>query len=162
MSPSATTVPLKQYGVAGFTLVEALVAMAIFMLGFGGLYVFYALSQHSIRESEHRLFLNMLGDRIIQTVAAEAQRSSTDPDNPFVNPSRYSGSLNSCDYNDTDIRQSWCKDLEKNVGPYSVISGNEIRKVALNNDGTGLIINVSLVVADGRISAYFTRKLRQL
>lgn len=162
MSPSAPTVPLKQFSVAGFTLVEALVAMAIFMLGFGGLYVFYALSQNSIKESEQRLFLNMLGDRIIQTVAAESQRSSTDQNNPFVNPSLYSGSLNSCDYNDADIRQSWCKDLEKNVGPYSAISGKETRKVALNNDGTGLIINVSLVVVDGRISAYFTRKLRQL
>lgn len=162
MSPSAPTVPLTQHDVAGFTLVEALVAMAIFMLGFGGLYVFYALSQHSIRESEQRLFLNMLGDRIIQTVAAEAQRSPTDPYNPFVNPSLYSGSLNTCDFNVSDVRQSWCKDLEKNVGPYSALSGNEDRQVSLNNDGTGLIINVSIVVANGKISAYFTRKLRQL
>lgn len=162
MSPSIPAASTPHHGVAGFTLVEALVAMAIFMLGFGGLYVFYALSQHSIKESEQRLFLNMLGDRIIQTVAAEAQRSSTDPDNPFVNPARYSGSLNSCDYPDVDIRQSWCKDLERNVGPYSAISGKETRLVALNNDGSGLIINVSLVVVDGRISAYFTRKLRQL
>ena len=44
----------------GITLVEALVAMAIFMLGFGSLYVFFNLSQHSVVESERRLYLNLM------------------------------------------------------------------------------------------------------
>ncbi len=147
---------------SGFTLVEALVAMAIFMLGFGGLYVFFNLSQHSVMESERRMYLNLMGDRIIQTIAAEGQRSVSDPLNPFTNPARYAGNLNACTYDATDVRQSWCQDLNTNVGPFNPSSGNEDRQVDLTNDGTGLIVNVSLLVADGKVSAYFTRKLRQL
>lgn len=146
----------------GFTLVEALVAMAIFMLGFSGLYFFYALSQHSIVESERRMYLNLMGDRIVQTIAAEAQRSATDSSNPFVTPSLYAGSLNSCNFASADIRQSWCLDLNTNVGPYNATSGKENRQIELANDGTGLIVNVALIVSDGQVSAYFTRKLRQL
>lgn len=146
----------------GFTLVEALVSMAIFMLGFGGLYVFFGLSQHSIVESESRMYLNLMGDRIIQTIAAEAQRSPTDPANPFVTPTLYAGSLNACSYSSTDVRQSWCQDLNTNVGPYNASSAKENRQIELFNDGTGLIVNVLLIVSDGQVSAYFTRKLRQL
>lgn len=146
----------------GITLVEALVAMAIFMLGFGSLYVFFNLSQHSVVESERRLYLNLMGDRIIQTVAAEAQRSASDPLNPFVSPANYTGSLNVCNYDADDVRQSWCQDLNTNVGPYNAASGQEDRQVNLINDGTGLIVNISFVIADGKLSAYFTRKLRQL
>ena len=147
---------------SGFTLVEALVAMAIFMIGFGGLYVFFNFSQHSVMESERRMYLNLMGDRIIQTIAAETQRSASDSLNPFNAPSTYAGSLNACNYSDTDIRQDWCKDLNTNVGPYNASSGKENRLVELVNDGTGLIVNVSLIIADGKVSAYFTRKLRQL
>mgnify|MGYP003585815559 FL=1 len=146
----------------GITLVEALVAMAIFMLGFGSLYVFFNLSQHSVLESERRLYLNLMGDRIIQTIAAEAQRSASDPLNPFVMPANYAGSLNVCNYDADDVRQSWCQDLNTNVGPYNAPSGLEHRQVSLINDGTGLIVNISFVIADGKLSAYFTRKLRQL
>ncbi len=146
----------------GFTLVEALMAMAIFMLGFGGLYVFFNLSQHSVMASERRMYLNMMGDRIIQTIAADGQRSATDPANPFVTPSLYAGSLNSCNYTDTDVRQSWCQDLNRNVGSYNATSGKENRQVEVINDGTGLIVNIVLIIADGQVSAYFTRKLRQL
>ena len=145
----------------GFTLVEALVAMAIFMLGFGGLYVFFNLSQHSVMESERRMYLNLMGDRIIQTIAAEGQRSASDPANPFVTPSQYAGSLNNCNFDADDVRQSWCTDLNTNVGAYNATSGNENRQVDLINDGTGLIVNVALIIADGKVSAYFTRKLRQ-
>ena len=146
----------------GFTLVEALVAMAIFMLGFGGLYVFFNLSQHSVMESERRMYLNLMGDRIIQSIAAEGQRSPSDQLNPFLVPGNYAGSLNACTYDAADVRQSWCQDLNANVGPYNAASGKENRQIDLVNDGTGLILNVSLIVADGKVSAYFTRKLRQL
>ena len=146
----------------GFTLVEALVAMAIFMIGFSGLYVFFNFSQQSVIESERRMYLNLMGDRIIQTIAAESQRSATDSLNPFATTSAYAGSLNACAYSDTDIRQEWCKDLNTNVGPYNASSGKENRLVELINDGTGLIVNVSLIISDGKVSAYFTRKLRHL
>ncbi len=148
--------------IQGFTLVEALVAMAIFMLGFSGLYFFYNLSQHTIADSEKRMYVNLMADRIVQTIAAEAQRPTTDALNPFVNPNQYSGSLNVCNYGATDNRQSWCLDLNTNVGPYNPTSGKEDRKVEMQNDGTGLIVNVSLIIANGNVSAFYTRKLRAL
>ena len=147
---------------SGFTLVEALVAMAIFMLGFSGLFFFYSLSQHTIVEAEKRMYVNLMADRIVQTIASEAQRSMADALNPFVNPSQYAGSLNTCNYSAADDRQSWCLDLNTNVGPYNPISGKELRQVDVINDGSGLIVNVSLVIANGDVSAFYTRKLRTL
>lgn len=146
----------------GFTLVEALVAMVIFTLGFSGLYFFYGISQQVIAESEKRMYINLMGDRIIETIAAEGMRAVTDPLNPFLTPSQYSGSLANCNYNTGDTRQAWCLDLNSNIGALNPTSGNEIRQIDVVNDGTGLIINVSLVTGGGGISAYFTRKLRQL
>ena len=147
----------------GFTLVEALVAMAIFTIGFSGLYFFYNLSQHSIVDAEKRMYVNLMSDRIIQTIASEAQRPTTDTLNPFSNPSKYSGSLNNCTaYSSGDVRQSWCLDLNTNIGPYNASSGTENRQIDLQNDGTGLIVNVTLITANGAVGAYYTRKLRQL
>ena len=150
-------------GAAGFTLVEALVAMAIFTIGFSGLYVFFNLSQHSIVDAEKRMYVNLMSDRIIQTIASEAQRPVTDTLNPFTNPTKYSGSLNDCKtYSAGDVRQSWCVDLNTNIGPYNAISGAENRQIDIQNDGTGLIINVTIITAGGAVGAYYTRKLRQL
>lgn len=149
--------------IAGFTLVEALVAMAIFTIGFSGLYFFYNLSQHSIADAEKRMYVNLMSDRIIQTIASEAQRPSTDTLNPFTNPSQYSGSLNNCAaYSAGDVRQVWCQDLNTNIGPFNASSGAENRQVDLQNDGTGLIVNVTLITGNGAVGAYYTRKLRQL
>ena len=155
------TLPSSQE-ILGFTLVEALVAMAIFTLGFSGLYFFYNLSQQAIADSEKRLYINLMGDRIIQTIASEGQRPLTDSLNPFINPSQYSGSLNACNYPAADDRQSWCLDLVSNIGSYNPASALENRQVDVQNDGTGLIVNVTLITANGKVGAYFTRKLRQL
>lgn len=149
-------------GVEGFTLIEALVAMAVFTIGFSGLYFFYSLSQHSINDAEKRLYINLMASRIIETVAAEGQRLPTDNLNPFLNTTQYSGSLNNCNYAATDDRQLWCLDLVSNIGPYNPSSGLENRQVDIVNDGTGLIVNVTLITANGKVGAYYTRKLRQL
>lgn len=148
----------------GFTLVEALVAMAIFTLGFSGLYVFYALSQDSVKQSEQRLYLNLMGDRIIQTIAAGTQLSTSDPLNPFFNKSCYTGNFTTCplmppadEATCLNVQQSWSYDICKNAGPLSSDS-----KVDIFNDGTGLIVNVTLIAANGKVRTYLTRKLRQL
>ena len=104
----------------------------------------------------------MAGFTLVEALVAMGQRSATDPLNPFGNPSKYSGSLNACSYPANDDRQSWCQDLVTNIGPYNPASGLENRQVDVQNDGTGLIINVTLITSDGQVGAYYTRKLRQL
>jgi prepilin-type N-terminal cleavage/methylation domain-containing protein len=158
--------PLNLFGATqgenGFTLIEALVAMAVFTIGFSGLYFFYGLSQQSINDAEKRLYINLMANRIIETIAAEGQRLPTDNLNPFLNPNQYSGSLNSCNFAATDDRQLWCLDLVSNIGPFNPSTGLENRQVDVLNDGTGLIVNVTLITGGGKVGAYYTRKLRQL
>jgi prepilin-type N-terminal cleavage/methylation domain-containing protein len=146
----------------GFTLVEAIVAMVIFTLGFSGLYFFYGTSQQVITDSDARMYTNLMADRIVETIAAEGMRAKTDPLNPFVNASQYSGNLASCTYGTNDIRQSWCADLNTNIGNFNPTSGKELRQVNVTKDGTSLIIDVSIVTAGGSVSTFFTRRLRQL
>lgn len=163
MLPSNPLYASNTSAMSGFTLVESLVAMAIFTIGFSGLYFFYNLSQHSIADAEKRMYVNLMSDRIIQTIASEAQRPTTDLLNPFSNPAKYSGSLNNCSaYSAGDVRQSWCLDLNTNIGAYNASSGAENRQIDVQNDGTGLIVNVTLITANGAVGAYYTRKLRQL
>jgi type II secretory pathway pseudopilin PulG len=162
MKATSSTKTLGHNRMAGFTLVEALVAMAIFMIGFSGLYFLFNLSQTTVIDSEKRMHINLMADRIIQTIAAQGQLPATDPLNPFSNPGKYSGSLNACNYAADDDRQAWCQDLVTNIGPYNASSGLESRQVDLLNDGTGLIINVTLITSNGQVGAYYTRKLRQL
>ncbi len=146
----------------GFTLVEAMVAMVIFTIGFSGLYFFFGIAQQVIADSEKRMYVNLMADRIIETIAAQAMRPTTDSLNPFTNPSQYAGSLATCNYSATDDRQAWCTDLNANIGALNTASGLEIRQIDVSNDGTGLIVNVSLVTNGGTVSAYFTRKLRKI
>lgn len=116
----ARLIPTSHSESKGFTLVEAMVAMVIFTLGFSGLYFFFSVAQQVIAESEKRMYLNLMADRIIETIAAEGMRPSSDPQyalNPFVTPSLYSGSLATCNYATSDYRQSWCTDLNANIGP---------------------------------------------
>lgn len=154
--------PSTQASQNGFTLVEAVVAMAIFMIGFSGLYFLFNMSQSIVADSEKRMHLNLMADRIIQTVAAEAQRAGTDSLNPFVNPGYYSGDCGGLATGSSDVVKSWCADLDTNIGAINPTSGKEIRKIVIVNDGTGLLIDISLVTSDGRISTYSSRKLRQL
>lgn len=146
----------------GFTLVEAIVAMVIFTLGFSGLYFFYGTSQQVISDSDSRMHINLMADRIIETIAAEGMRAKTDPLNPFVNASQYSGNLASCTYGTNDVRQGWCTDLNTNIGNINLSTGKELRQVNVTNDGSSLIIDVSIVTAGGNVSTFFTKKLRQL
>jgi prepilin-type N-terminal cleavage/methylation domain-containing protein len=145
----------------GFTLIEALVALAIFSIGFSGIYLFFNHAQYVVTEAQKRMRLNLLANQIAETIAAQTQRSASDPLNPFVSPDLYSGSLVACSYGSTDSRQAWCLQLNQDVGPFNPISGKEQRDIALLNDGTGLIINVTLIAGGGSISAFYSRKLRQ-
>ncbi len=144
----------------GFTMIEALVSMLIFTIGFSGLYFFFTISQQAIVSSEKKMYLNLMADRISQTIANESKRSSTDILNPFVTPSNYSGSLATCNYPATDVRQSWCLDLNNTVGALNSKSGQEVRQVDVFLDATNLIVNITLVTEAGGVKSFYTRKIR--
>ena len=150
--------PLPQ----GFTLVEALVAMVVFTVGFSGLFLFFNISQQVVTDAQRKMYLNFLASQIVETIAAQAKRVPSDPLNPFVTPSRYSGSLAVCNYAVSDERQDWCQLLNSQIGVLNTVSGKEVRDISLLNDGTGLIINISLVVNHGAVSVFYSRKLRQI
>lgn len=141
-------------------MIEALVAMLIFTIGFSGLYFFFAISQQAIVSSEKKMYLNMMADRILQTIASECKRSSTDVLNPFVTPTSYSGSLATCNYPVTDVRQSWCLDLNNSVGVFNTKSGQEVRQVDVVQDSTNLIVNITLISEGGSVKSFSTRKIR--
>ena len=146
--------------IQGFTLIEALVAMLIFTIGFSGLYFFFTISQQVIVSSEKKMHLNLMADRIFQTIANESKRSTTDVLNPFVTPTSYAGNLATCSYNGTDVRQLWCLDLNTMVGAFNSSSGQETRQVEVLSDSTNLIVNITLVTEGGAVKSFYTRKIR--
>ncbi len=141
---------------------EALVGMVVFTIGFSGLFLFFNISQQVVVDAQRKMHLNFLANQIVETIAAQAKRTPSDPLNPFVTPSQYSGSLATCSYGTNDERQGWCLQLNNEMGLFNAVSGKEIRDVTLMNDGTGLIVNVSLVVSHGTVSVFYSRKLRQI
>ena len=144
----------------GFTMIEALVAMLIFTIGFSGLYFFFTISQQAIVSSEKKMYLNLMADRIYQTIASESKRSSTDVLNPFVTPTNYLGSLATCNYPVADVRQSWCLDLNNSVGVFNSKSGQEVRQIDVALDSTNLIVNITLITEGGAVRSFYTRKIR--
>jgi hypothetical protein len=102
-----------------------------------------------------------MADTIVETIAAEAKRSSSDSLNPFVSPGSYSANLSSCSFGFGDVRQTWCTDLVAVAGPYNAASGNEVRSVNVFVDGNGnLMVNVSLVAEGGNVTANSSRNIR--
>jgi len=144
----------------GFTLIEAMVSMAIFGIGFAGLYLFYGMSQTSIVNSDKKLYMSLVADSIVETVANESRRPSSDPLNPFTSPAAYSGSLETCSYPTTDIRKTWCDNLVNTVGPFNGASGREVRSVKTQLDSGSLLVDVALIADSGMVSVYLSRRIR--
>ncbi len=161
----------------GFTLIEALVSMVIFAIGFSGLYFFYGMALQSNSNTDKKMHMNLMANRIIETIASEAQRLPTDPEysskSPFIVPSLYRGDLKNC----TGLGEpklTWCNDLNASIGPFTGISASEIRNVTLTSANpsidpsgltSGLIVNVSLIAESGAVNrnfvqTYATRKIR--
>ena len=165
----------------GFTLIEALVSLAVFGIAFSGLFLFFGMATVANNNTEKRMHLNLMANHIIESIAAESTRSNADVLNPFVTPTTYSGSLNACPiYVADDIRRTWCDSLNEKVGPFKSISSEEERTIEIlrvdedNNpiadgasfDNGSLIVNVILVVDGGSgssnlVSSFFTRKIRR-
>ena len=157
---------IKNTQVQGFTLIEALVSLSIFGIAFSGLYLFFGMATVANNNTEKRMYLNLMSNHIIESIAAESTRSNSDVLNPFVTPTSYSGSLNICSiYVAPDIRKTWCDTLSDQVGPYKSLTAEEERTIEVVKDGANLIVNVILVVDGGSgdkklVSTFYTRKIR--
>ena len=144
----------------GFTLVEALVAMLIFTIGFSGLYFFFGISQQAIVSSEKQVHLNLMADRIFQRIASDDKAAKYIRDNNFI--SSHSGSLTLCNY--SDVRNEWCTDLNAYVGVFNSKSGREVRQVEVIKEisSDNLIVNIILITESGAVKSFYSRKIRQL
>jgi len=156
---------LDKNKVQGFTLIEAIVSLALFAIAFSGLYLLFGMATLANSNTEKRMYLNLLSNHIVESIAAESTRTAADALNPFTTPTQYSGSLNDCSaYSGTDIRKTWCDTLTNQVGSFKSLTGEE-RTVQIERDGANLIVNVTFVVDGGSgdkklVSSFFTRKLR--
>ena len=150
----------------GFTLIEALVSLALFAIAFSGLYLFFGMAQQANNNSEKKMYLNLMANQILETITAETARSDTDALNPFMTPTAYNADLSDCaTYTAPDVRQTWCSELNASVGPHKGVHADEVRTIEVAKDGDDLIVDVALTVDDGSgstnlVKAYFTRKIR--
>lgn len=155
--------------IKGFTLIEALVAMVIFGIGFSGLYFLYGMALQSNSNTEKKMYMNLMANRIIETISTEAQRLPSDPEyntkSPFKAPSLYSGNLNNCS-GLTDPKLTWCNDLNNSIGPFTGISAWETRNISISSANpstdptgvtSGLIVNVSLIAESGAVNRIFVQ-----
>tara|TARA_B100001175_G_C19254268_1_gene516196 strand:- start:58 stop:549 length:492 start_codon:yes stop_codon:yes gene_type:complete len=156
---------LNKNNIQGFTLIEAIVSLALFAVAFSGLYLFFGMATVANNNTEKRMYLNLLSNHIIESIAAESTRTNSDTLNPFTTPSQYSADLRDCTAFDTsDIRKTWCDTLTTQVGPFKSLTGEE-RIIELERDGANLIVNVIFAVdggsgSDKLVSTFFTRKIR--
>ena len=149
----------------GFTLIEAIVSLALFAIAFSGLYFFFGMAQQANNNSEKRMHLNLMANHILETIHAEAFRDDADVANPFVTPASYTANLSDCStYTAPDVRHTWCTELNASVGPHKGVHADEVRTVEVVKDETYLIANVSLVVDAGigdknLIKTFLSRKI---
>jgi len=149
----------------GFTIIEAIVSMALFAIAFSGLYFFFGMAQQANNNSEKRMYLNLMGNQILETIHAEAFRGDADVANPFVTPTSYTANLSDCStYTAPDIRHTWCTELDASIGPHKGVHADELRTVEVIKDETNLIVNVTLVADGGTgsnnlIKTFLSRKI---
>ena len=149
----------------GFTIIEAIVSMALFAIAFSGLYFFFGMAQQANNNSEKRMYLNLMGNQILETIHAEAFRGDDDVANPFVTPTSYTANLSDCStYTAPDVRHTWCTELDASIGPHKGVHADEVRTVEVIKDETNLIVNVTLVADGGTgsnnlIKTFLSRKI---
>ena len=162
---------IKKINAQGFTLIEAIIAMFIFAIGFTGLYFLFSVALQSVSNTEKKMYLNLMSNRIIETIATQAQNNGA----TLFDPSLYQVNLTNCDLiNPTTMSTArlWCDDLNKQIGAYRGLSG-EIRNISIQGplggvllaSDTSLVVNISFSVPGGQgtniVSTYATKKIRK-
>ena len=155
---------LNKNNQSGFTLIEAIISLVMFGISFAGLFLLFGIAQQTSMNTQKKMFLNIMANRIVETIANEGTNTDTTI-NPFNNQSLYDGSLNDCTVGLSSYRLEWCTDLQNQVGGFTGYDGEE-RTVSVVKDGSDLLINISLVVdggSDGEnlVQSYFSRRLRK-
>ena len=155
---------LNKNNQSGFTLIEAIISLVMFGISFAGLFLLFGIAQQTSMNTQKKMFLNIMANRIVETIANEGTNTDTTI-NPFNNQSLYDGSLNDCTVGLSSYRLEWCTDLQNQVGGFTGYEGEE-RTVSVVKDGGDLLINISLVVdggSDGEnlVQSYFSRRLRK-
>ena len=155
---------LNKNNQSGFTLIEAIISLVMFGISFAGLFLLFGIAQQTSMNTQKKMFLNIMANRIVETIANEGTNTDT-AINPFNNQSLYDGSLNDCTAGLSSYKLEWCTDLQNQVGGFTGYDGEE-RTVSVVKDGSDLLINISLVVdggSDGEnlVQSYFSRRLRK-
>ena len=155
---------LNKNNQSGFTLIEAIISLVMFGISFAGLFLLFGIAQQTSMNTQKKMFLNIMANRIVETIANEGTNTDTTI-NPFNNQSIYDGSLNDCTVGLSSYKLEWCTDLQNQVGGFTGYDGEE-RTVSVVKDGSDLLINISLVVdggSDGEnlVQSYFSRRLRK-
>ena len=155
---------LNRNNQSGFTLIEAIISLVMFGISFAGLFLLFGIAQQTSMNTQKKMFLNIMANRIVETIANEGTNTDTTI-NPFNNQSLYDGSLNDCTVGLSSYKLEWCTDLQNQVGGFTGYEGEE-RTVSVVKDGSDLLINISLVVdggSDGEnlVQSYFSRRLRK-
>ena len=155
---------LNKNNQSGFTLIEAIISLVMFGISFAGLFLLFGIAQQTSMNTQKKMFLNIMANRIVETIANEGTNTDTTI-NPFNNQLLYDGSLNDCTVGLSSYKLEWCTDLQNQVGGFTGYDGEE-RTVSVVKDGSDLLINISLVVdggSDGEnlVQSYFSRRLRK-
>jgi Tfp pilus assembly protein PilV len=93
--------------VAGFTLIEALVSVALIGIGFMGFQGFYGFAQSSLQRTTERIQANFAAQAMIEQIATDTTAG--------VNPTVYAGNLTEC-ASLTTKRKTWCDRISAIAG----------------------------------------------
>ena len=131
----------------GFTLIEAVVAMVIFGIAFTGLYLVFGIAMKGANDAQKRMHLNLIANQIVESISAETRRDPNDDLNPFKTPSIYNANLKSCgSYSSSDIRNSWCTNLNDVVGDFQGTNAKQQRSVTVTKLSDHLYVDIHFVI----------------
>ena len=131
----------------GFTLIEAVVAMVIFGIAFTGLYLVFGIAMKGANDAQKRMHLNLIANQIVESISAETRRDPNDDLNPLKTPSIYNANLKSCgSYSSSDIRNSWCTNLNDVVGDFQGTNSKQKRSVTVTKLSDHLYVDIHFVI----------------
>ena len=138
--------PVRFYN-KGFTLIEAIVAMVIFGIAFSGLYLVFGIAIKGANDARTIMHLNLIANQIVESISAETRRDPNDDLNPLKTPSIYNANLKNCaSFGSSDIRNSWCTNLNDVVGGFQGTNSKQLRTVTVTKLSDHLFVDIHFVI----------------